>query len=70
MEWKFEYLILIPLGWSLLQQVQQGKIMSQMKAQIEVLQNNVTLMSHKFDVFLKSEIDTLKDIAESVKDKK
>lgn len=70
MEWKFEYLILIPLGWSLVQQVQQGKIMSQMKAQIEVLQNNVTLMSHKFDVFLKSEIDTLKDIAESVKDKK
>lgn len=64
---KIEYLILIPLGWSLLQQIQHGKMMSQMKTQIEVLQNNLTLMNHKFDVFLKSEIDTLKEIAESVK---
>lgn len=70
MEWKFEYLVLIPLGWSLLQGVQHGKIMAQLKTQIEVLQNNVSMMNHKFDVFLKSEIDTLKDIAQSVKDKK
>lgn len=69
MELKLEYLVLIPLGWSLLQGIQHGKIMTAMKTQIEVLQNNVSMMNHKFDVFLKSEIDTLKDIAESVKQK-
>lgn len=67
MEWKFEYLILIPLGWSLLQGIQHGKMIAAVKTQLEVLQNNVSMMNHKFDVFLKSEIDTLKDIAESVK---
>lgn len=67
MEWKFEYLVLIPLGWSLLQGVQHGKIMTQLKTQLEVLQNNVSMMNHKFDVFLKSEIDALKEIANSVK---
>lgn len=61
MEWKFEYLILIPLGWSLLQGIQHGKILSAMKTQMGVLQNNVTAMSMKFDIFLKTETDVLKE---------
>lgn len=67
MDWKFEYLILLPLGYSLLQGIQTRQIVAQVKTQLEVLQNNVSIMNHKFDVFLKSEIDTLKDIAQSVR---
>jgi len=70
MEWKFEYLILAPLAWSLLQGVQHGKMINAMHAQLSVLQNNVSMLNTKFDVFLKSEIDALKDIAESIRDKK
>lgn len=77
MEWKFEYIILLPLGWSILQQIQQGKSISAVRSQLSVVQNNLTLLQNNLmqlkltlDSFVKTEIDTLKEIAESVRDKK
>jgi len=74
MDWKFEYIILIPLGWSILQQIQQGKMTAAVRTQLGVvqnnlvtLQNNLTQVKATLDIFVKTEIDTLKQIAESVK---
>jgi len=67
MEWKIEYLLLAPLAYSLLTGIQTRQMLTQVKTQMEVLQNNVSMLNMKFDVFLKSEIDALKDIAASVK---
>ena len=54
MEWKFEYLILVPLGWSLIQGIQQGK-------QIAVLQKTVDGLVTSMSLFLKTESDVLRD---------
>lgn len=76
MEWKFEYIILLPLGWSILQQIQQGKMIAAVRSQLSVVQNNLTALQGNMlqlkstlDTFVKTEIDTLKEIAESVKQK-
>lgn len=53
--------ILLPgMAYLLLQSIQQGKA-------IAALQTTVDLLNRKMDLFLKTEIDTLKDIATSVR---
>lgn len=52
--------ILLPgMAYLLMQSIQQGKA-------IASLHSTVDLLNRKMDLFLKTEIDTLKDIAKSV----
>lgn len=62
------------LVWSALTIIQQGKkivasqtMMSVITDKMDNLTKAVENLSRRFDLFLKSELDTLKDIANSVK---
>jgi len=61
------------LGWIALSHIQQGKkivstqsMMTGLSASIDRLTIAVNELDNKLDLFLKSEIDTLKEIARSV----
>ena len=49
-----------------LSNVQHTKQIAVMQKSIDALSNQVTLLATQVNLFLKSEIDTLKDIAKSV----
>lgn len=62
------------LGWIALSHIQQGKkivatqsMMDNINDKIETLSSLFNTLDKKLDLFLKSEIDTLKEIARSVK---
>ena len=60
-------ILISSLGYSLLQSIQQGKQIASVNTQLAVLQNNVALLNQKLDIFMRNEVDALKDIAMSVK---
>lgn len=51
------------LAYLALSQIQQGKILSAMSTMVGQIQKNQEAVEKKLDLFLKSEIDTLKEIA-------
>jgi len=54
MEQYWEFLILIPIGYSLVVQIQQGK-------QIAVMQKTVDGIDSKLNMYMKTETDLLKE---------
>lgn len=78
MEWKVEYLILIPLGWCLLEQIRQSKqnIVSNktlssditiLRKDVSVLQKTVDDLAAQLNIFVKTETDILKDLVRDVR---
>lgn len=61
------------LGWLALSNIQQGKkivalqtMHSSIDNKLDTVTKAIDKLSNRFDLFLKSELDTLKDIAKSV----
>lgn len=54
------------LAWVIITLIQQGKSISSMSTMIEQMMKIQDKMDQKLNLFLKSEIDTLKDLVEKI----